>query len=194
MSREPCRTGWGGWPSNMLTMSIRSMLFRAAYRLSTAAETRDGGTQEDVETERGGETARPLQHNLTGWKTQKASWIKTWGGRNPQPLQISYTHSWPSCPRGSPTGWAAPSSAPAASWDSPHGSYWCHPRWAGAHGPTLCTKMIQRILSKWRKYLYLFTHESVALIHKRHNTRPVKQLRLLAGKQKIISFTGWPPC
>lgn len=41
MSREPCLAGWGGWPSNMLTMSMRSILFKAAYKLSTAAKTRD---------------------------------------------------------------------------------------------------------------------------------------------------------
>lgn len=39
-SRDPCLTGWGGWPSNMLMMSMRSMLFRAVYKLSTAVKKR----------------------------------------------------------------------------------------------------------------------------------------------------------
>lgn len=39
-SRDPCLAGGAGapcWPSSILMMSRRSMLFRAAYRLSTAA-------------------------------------------------------------------------------------------------------------------------------------------------------------
>lgn len=45
-SREPWLAGWGGCPSSRLTMSMRSMLFRAMYKLSTAdARTRHG--QED---------------------------------------------------------------------------------------------------------------------------------------------------
>ena len=33
--------GGGPWPSSMLTMSMRSMLFRAVYKLSTAQRERD---------------------------------------------------------------------------------------------------------------------------------------------------------
>lgn len=45
ISREPCLTGWGGWPSNMLIMSTRSMLFRAVYKLSTAVKSRHKKTR-----------------------------------------------------------------------------------------------------------------------------------------------------
>lgn len=64
------------------------------------------------------------------------------------------THFLPSCPPGSPTGWAGQSSAPIVSWDSPRGSYWCRPRWAEALVPTLQRTASQRRPSKWQRHSY----------------------------------------
>lgn len=82
-SREPCLAGWGGWPSNMFTMSIRSILFRAVYKLSTAVKTCEWETQADNDKEKEGRGSKDKQQyhyntNLTlaGLKRQKLVYCK----------------------------------------------------------------------------------------------------------------------
>lgn len=49
-SRACLPAGCGPWPSNMFTMSIRSMLFKAVYKLSTVHRSH----KRERETEKGG--------------------------------------------------------------------------------------------------------------------------------------------
>lgn len=155
-SREPCLAGWGGWPSNMVTMSIRSILFRAVYKLSTAVRMHDGETHANKEKgkeERGSQDKQQYNYN-TSHASSPLKLQNIGVERNFHQSQISCTHSWLSCPREWPTGWAVQSSAPAGSSDSPHGSYWCHPHWAEAHVPTLFKKCEGEVLDQTRAIFF----------------------------------------
>lgn len=126
-SREPCLAGWDCWPSNIFTMSIRSIFFRAVYKLSTEVKTHGGESRAETEKEKQGRVSRNTQQwhysnlTLTGIKRQNEYEVMR------KFTVHSCTHSWPFCPHVWPTSWAVQSSAPARSLDSPHGSYWCHP-------------------------------------------------------------------
>lgn len=71
-SREPCLAGWGCWPSNIFTMSIRSILFRAVYKLSTAGKTHDGETQAEMEKKKQGDSQDKQQWSYNS----DFDWIK----------------------------------------------------------------------------------------------------------------------
>lgn len=185
-SRDPCLAGWGGWPSNMLTMSIRSILFRAVYKLSTAEKSH-------------------VKEKGFGSR----NWCRMTEKVRKQQSGIILTHSWLSCPHGWPTGWAVQSSAPTVSWDSPHGSYWCHLRWAAALAPTLFRNESE-IQGDERNIYIIFSCESCchstqsyfwdgtklhrSCTHMRLNSQSIKQLWCLAEQQEIISLVGWLPC